>query len=128
MEALNSKCASLEKTKRRLQSEMEGLVVNVERSNGVAAARDKKQRTFDRVPPPPPAHICVCECYELTLPCVQILAEWKQKHEESQAQLEGARKESRSLSTELFRLKNCYEEALEHLEATKRENKNLQRE
>ena len=57
----------------------------------------------------------------------QILSEWKQKYEESQAELDGAQKESRSLSTELFRLRNSYEEALEHLEALKRDNKNLQR-
>lgn len=36
-------------------------------------------------------------------------------------------KESRSLNTELFKLKNSYEEALDHLETMKRENKNLQR-
>lgn len=56
------------------------------------------------------------------------MAEWKQKYEESQAELDSAQKESRSLSTELFKLKNSYEEALDHLETMKRENKNLQRE
>lgn len=30
------------------------------------------------------------------------------------------------MSTELFKLKNAYEESLEHLETFKRENKNLQ--
>lgn len=59
---------------------------------------------------------------------LQILTEWKQKCEESQAELESAQKESRSLNTELFKLKNSYEEALDHLETMKRENKNLQRE
>ena len=59
--------------------------------------------------------------------CSQVLAEWKQKYEESQAELEGAQKEARSLSTELFKMKNSYEEALDHLETLKRENKNLQR-
>ncbi|MEQ2205991.1 hypothetical protein XENOCAPTIV_020369, partial [Xenoophorus captivus] len=55
-----------------------------------------------------------------------VLAEWKQKYEESQAELEGALKEARSLSTELFKMKNSYEEALDQLETMKRENKNLQ--
>lgn len=59
---------------------------------------------------------------------VKILAEWKAKHEESQAELEGALKEARSLSTELFKMKNAYEETLDQLETIKRENKNLQRE
>ena len=59
---------------------------------------------------------------------VQVLADWKQKYEEGQAELEGTQKEARSLSTELFKMKNSYEETLDHLETMKRENKNLQRE
>ena len=58
---------------------------------------------------------------------VQVLAEWKQKHEEGVAELEGAQKEARSLGTELFKMKNSYEESLDQLETMKRENKNLQR-
>ncbi|ELR46061.1 Myosin-7, partial [Bos mutus] len=103
--AVNAKCSSLEKTKHRLQNEIEDLMVDVERSNAAAAALDKKQRNFDK-----------------------ILAEWKQKYEESQSELESSQKEARSLSTELFKLKNAYEESLEHLETFKRENKNLQEE
>ena len=57
----------------------------------------------------------------------KVLAEWKQKYEEGQAELEGAQKEARSLSTELFKMKNSYEESLDQLETLKRENKNLQR-
>lgn len=57
---------------------------------------------------------------------MQLLSDWKLKFEESQTELEVSQKESRSLSTELFKLKNCYEEALDHLETVKRENKNLQ--
>lgn len=49
IEAVNSKCASLEKTKQRLQNEMEDLMVDVERSNSLAATLDKKQRNFDKV-------------------------------------------------------------------------------
>ena len=59
---------------------------------------------------------------------IQVLAEWKQKYEEGQAELEGTQKEARSLGTELFKMKNSYEEALDQLETMKRENKNLQRE
>lgn len=49
VEAANSKCSSLEKTKHRLQGEIEDLMVDVERSNAAAAALDKKQRNFDKV-------------------------------------------------------------------------------
>lgn len=55
------------------------------------------------------------------------MSEWKTKYEESQSELEGALKESRSLGTELFKMKNAYEETLDQLETIKRENKNLQR-
>lgn len=58
----------------------------------------------------------------------QILAEWKQKYEETHAELEASQKEARSLGTELFKMKNAYEESLDQLETFKRENKNLQRE
>lgn len=58
--------------------------------------------------------------------CFQVLSEWKQKYEESQCELESSQKEARSLSTELFKLKNSYEESLDHLETLKRENKILQ--
>lgn len=58
---------------------------------------------------------------------LQVLAEWKQKYQESQAELEAAQKESRSLSTEIFRMKNAYEEMLDQAETVRRENKNLQR-
>lgn len=49
VEASNAKCSSLEKTKHRLQTEIEDLVIDLERSNAAAAALDKKQRNFDKV-------------------------------------------------------------------------------
>ncbi len=64
---------------------------------------------------------------DLDMSPLKVLAEWKQKYEEGQAELEGALKEARSFSTELFKMKNSYEETLDQLETLKRENKNLQR-
>lgn len=49
VEASNAKCSSLEKTKHRLQSDIEDLMADVERSNAAAAALDKKQKNFDKV-------------------------------------------------------------------------------
>jgi len=49
IEAVNSKCASLEKTKQRLQGEVDDLMIAVERSNAACAAFDKKQKNFDKV-------------------------------------------------------------------------------
>lgn len=49
IEAVNAKCFSLEKTKQRLQGEVEDLMADVERANTQAAGLDKKQRSFDKV-------------------------------------------------------------------------------
>lgn len=49
VEASNAKCSSLEKTKHRLQTEIEDLTIDLERANAAAAALDKKQRNFDKV-------------------------------------------------------------------------------
>lgn len=49
IEAVNAKCASLEKTKQRLQNEVEDFMIDVERANALAANLDKKQRNFDKV-------------------------------------------------------------------------------
>merc|ERR1712127_1138611 len=105
LESTQAKCASLEKTKMRQVGEIEDLQIDLERSNSAASALDKKQRNFDKV-----------------------IAEHKQKEEELQVELEQSQKESRSLSTELFKTKNAYEESLDALETIKRENKNLQEE
>merc|ERR1711887_137533 len=105
VESTQAKCASLEKTKLRHLSDIEDLQVDLERSNAAAAALDKKQRNFDKV-----------------------LSEHKQHEEELQVELEQAQKEARGLSTELFKTKNAYEEALDGLETVKRESKNLQEE
>lgn len=55
----------------------------------------------------------------------QILAEWKQKYEESQSELESSQKEARPQHRAL-QAQERHEESLEHLETFKRENKNLQ--
>lgn len=57
---------------------------------------------------------------------LQIVAEWKGKYE-SQLEREALSKESCLLNTELFKVKNVYEETLDQLETIKRENKNLKR-
>lgn len=48
-EMANAKSASLEKTKQRIQVEVEDLVVELERANAANATLDKKQRNVDKV-------------------------------------------------------------------------------
>lgn len=49
VEASQAKCSSLEKTRQRLQMELEDLTGELERSNAAALSLDKKQRQFDKV-------------------------------------------------------------------------------
>ena len=50
LEASRAKWSSLEKSRLRLQTEMEDLGVELERSHAATLALDKKQRHFDKVP------------------------------------------------------------------------------
>ncbi|CAF4425488.1 unnamed protein product, partial [Rotaria magnacalcarata] len=63
---------------------------------------DKKQKQFDK-----------------------LINEWKQKCEDISVELEMSQKESRSFSTELFKIKVQYEESYEQIDALRKENKNL---
>ncbi|XP_059935362.1 myosin-16 [Mesoplodon densirostris] len=104
-EAAQARAASLEKNKQRLQAEVEDLTIDLEKANAAAAALDKKQRVFDK-----------------------MLAEWQQKCEELQVEVDASQKEGRMYMTESFKIKTVYEECLEHLESVKKENKTLQEE
>ncbi|XP_059204632.1 myosin-16-like [Centropristis striata] len=101
-EAAQARAASLEKVKQRLQGEVEDLTIDLERCNAAAAALDKKQRVFDK-----------------------LAAEWSQKNEELQLELDNSQKESRSYMTELYKLKTAYEESLDQNESVRKENKTL---
>lgn len=71
-------------------------------SNAAAASLDKKQRAFDK-----------------------LAAEWSQKNEELQLELDNSQKESRSYMTELYKLKTAYEESRDQIETIRKENKTL---
>ncbi|XP_026207272.1 myosin-16-like [Anabas testudineus] len=101
-EAAQARAASLEKIKQRLQGEVEDLTIDLEKSNAAAAALDKKQRVFDK-----------------------LAAEWSQKNEELQLELDNSQKESRSYMTELYKLKTAYEESQDQIETIRKENKTL---
>lgn len=131
--ASQAKCSSLEKTKQSLQIEIEDLVIELERSNSVNQSLEKKQRNIDKVSNTSlqpqslqPGLRAATQPTPMFLLFHQLLSDWKLRFEESQMELEASQTESRSLSTELFKLKNCYEEALDNLETVKRENRNLQ--
>ena len=105
VEAIQSKYTLLEKTKARQAGEIESLTLDMEKATHTISIYEKKQRNFDRA-----------------------TAELQQNLQEKSAELEQLQRESRALSTELFKTKNAYEECLDCLETVKKENKNLQEE
>ena len=67
----------------RLMGDIEDLTGDLERANQTSAQLDKKQRNFDK-----------------------LMADQKVRENELQHDLECCQKEGRSLSTELFKMKN----------------------
>merc|ERR1712203_392445 len=58
----------------------------------------------------------------------RIVGEWKQKVDSLSMDLDVAQKETRNVSSELFRVKNAYDESILQLEEVRRENKVLSNE
>ena len=54
-----------------------------------------------------------------------MISEWSQKCEELQLELDSSQKECRIHMTESYKLKTAYEEAQDHLESVKKDNKTL---
>ena len=104
-DAIRAKNVNLEKAKARLNGELDDLQQDVNTKTDELKILEKKQRITDK-----------------------LNAELQQKVSESQTGVESVQKEARSLSTELFKTKNAYEECLDALDVVKRESTNLQEE
>merc|ERR1712211_111153 len=102
IEALNAKIASAEKSKHRLESELEEVSMEYERTHAAAIITEKRGKNFEKV-----------------------VGEWKAKADDMQTELEASHSECRNLNAEQFRLKSALEETSEQLDIVKRENKNL---
>merc|ERR1712079_364844 len=102
IDSLNQKVASTEKTKHRLETELEDLQLEYERVHAAAIITEKRGRNFDKV-----------------------VGEWKAMVDDLSAEIEASQKECRNYNSELFRLKAAWDETSEQLDVVKRENKNL---
>merc|ERR1712109_345839 len=91
-----------EKSKGRMQSELEEISMEYERTHAAAIITEKRGRNFDKV-----------------------VGEWKSKADDVAAEVEASQKECRNYNSELFRLKAAHDETMEQLDVVKRENKNL---
>ena len=103
MKTLLSKLLTSEKQNARLGCEIDDLTVTLQNVADENRKLTRKTKNFER-----------------------DISEYGQKLNQSETERETILKESRALSTELFKVKNAYEESLDALETIKRENSTLQ--
>merc|ERR1712213_191142 len=102
VESLNVKIANSEKSRARMQSDLEELSMDYERTHAAAIITEKRGKNFDKV-----------------------IGEWKAKADDITAEVEASQKECRNYNSELYRLKSALDESNEQLDIVRRENKNL---
>merc|ERR1711992_333576 len=102
IDTLNAKVAATEKTKHRLETELEDLQLEYERVHAAAIITERRGKNFDKV-----------------------VGEWKSKADDVAAEVEASQKECRNYNSERYRLKAAHDEVVEQLDVVKRENKNL---
>merc|ERR1712114_154153 len=102
---LNAKLAQVEKAKAKIAGETNEMSNALDQAQVLNAAMDRKAKQFEK-----------------------IVGEWKAKADGLSMDLDVSQKETRNASSELFRVKNAYEETVLQLEEVRRENKTLSNE
>merc|ERR1719273_291017 len=105
IEQLGLKLQQLEKAKAKAAADAADMAQQLDQAQILNAAMEKKAKQFDR-----------------------IVGEWKGKVDGLSMDLDCAQKETRNASSELFRIKNAYDESVLQLEEVRRENKMLSNE
>jgi len=101
----NAKLAQIEKSKAKLQNEMDNMLSNLDAAQVMNAAMERKAKQFDKT-----------------------IGEWKQKVDSLTFDLDCSQKETRNMSSDLFKIKSAYEETVLQLDEVRRENKTLSNE
>ena len=102
IEQLNSKLYQLEKSKGSLETELQSTATLLDQAQILNASLEKKAKQADR-----------------------ILGEWKHKVDGLGLDLDVAQKETRNVSSDLFHIKNAYDEAVAQLDEVRKENHQL---
>merc|ERR1712240_365781 len=105
IEQMSLKLQQLEKAKSKVAADAQDMAVQLDQAQIMNAAMEKKAKQFDR-----------------------IVGEWKSKVDGLGMDLDNAQKETRNVSSELFKVKSAYEESVIQLEEVRRENKMLSNE
>merc|ERR1711934_257280 len=93
VDVLATKVANAEKSKTRMNSELDDLAMEYERVHAAALITEKRGKNFDKV-----------------------LGEWQSKAADVSAEVAASQDEGRNYTSELFRLKAAHDEALEQEE------------
>merc|ERR1711962_1672452 len=105
IENWNCKLYQLEKARTKLGVEIEDMNHQLDQAQILNNQMEKKAKHFDR-----------------------IVAEWKKKVDSLTMDLDVSQRDCRNASSELFRVKNAYEECVAQLDEVRRENKSLSNE
>merc|ERR1719283_562397 len=105
IDTLQLKLQQLGKAKAKVAADAQEMALQLDQAQIMNAAMEKKAKQFDR-----------------------IVGEWKGKVDGLGLDLDVAQKETRNISSELFRVKNAYDESILQLEEVRRENKMLSNE
>ena len=106
VESLNAKIASCEKTKHRLDTELEDLQMEYERTHAAAIITEKRGSNFDKVVGS--GFVRDKERYKSynAIQNPKVLGEWKHKADDIMAELEASKSECRNYSSEVQGIKN----------------------
>merc|ERR550534_1942006 len=99
---MNCKLTQIEKVRTKLNVEIEEMNHNLDQAQILNNQMEKKAKHFDR-----------------------IVGEWKKKVDNLTMDLDISQRDCRNASSELFRVKSAYEEAINQLDEVRRENKTL---
>jgi len=102
---LNAKLSQVDRSKGKIQGELDDMAVNLDQAQVLNATMERKAKQFDKV-----------------------IGEWKMKVDSLSYDLDCSQKETRNASSDLFKVKSAYEEAMLQLDEVRRENKTLSNE
>merc|ERR1719392_561038 len=89
----------------KLESDLQDMSVQLDQAQMVNSQMEKRAKQYDRV-----------------------VGEWKMKVDSLSRDLDEAQKDTRNVSSDLFKIKNAYDESIMQLEEVRRENKTLSNE
>merc|ERR1719225_1006779 len=102
---LNAKLHQLEKGRVKVQADCEEMNINLDQAQVMNAKMERQAKHYDKV-----------------------IGEWKTKVDSLSRDLDNSQKETRNISSDLFKVKAAYEECVIHLDDVRRENKTLSNE